>query len=220
MTRFWHYDFAQVSTGKYDIVLGVSRDGASFTLLDRTAWLRPTLAGSKGSRRLWLSPPGPVRLGDEELYVVTRANTAEYAGDVSIDPQSPTGQWESEIVVGRLRKSGLVSLDAPYTSMGEASILRTKPLVFRGKRLLVNLDPGGGGSLTVVVRERSSTGPVLLTSVPLVHNGVDVPVLFGAASPLMGGNATAEAIAPLAGAPVQLTMVLRDVRLYGFRFAA
>ena len=50
---------------------------------------------------------------------MTRANTAEYAGDVSIDPQSPTGQWESEIVVGRLRKSGGVSLDAPDTRSEE-----------------------------------------------------------------------------------------------------
>ena len=103
--------------------------------------------------------------------------------------------------------------------MSEASVLRTKPFVFSGRQLLVNLDPGGGGSLTVVVREHDADGPILLTSLPLVYNGVDLPVLFGASSPLFGGNATADAVAPFAGVPIQLTMILQDCQLYGFRFA-
>ena len=219
--RFWHYDFLSVPTGKYDILLAASRDGANnLTLLGgRTSWLRPTLEGTKGSRRLWLAPPGPVLYGNEELYFVSRTNTAEDSGWRTIDTQSPHGQWESEIAVGRLRRDGLVSLDAPYTRRTDASVLQTKPFVFSGRQLLVNVDPGGGGSLTIEVREHDATGPVLLTSVPLVYNGVDIPVLFGAASPLMGGNATASAITVFAGVPIQLTMVLRDCRLYGFRFA-
>ena len=218
--RFWHYDFLYTETGKYDIALGVSRDGDNFTLLnERTSWLRPTLSGSKGSRRLWLAPPGPVPVGDEQLYFVTRTNTGEYSR-APIDAQSPGGQWLSEIAVGRLRRDGLVSLDAGYTSMSEASVLRTKPFVFTGRRLLVNMDPGGGGSLTIVVREHDAAGLVLLTSVPLVYNGIDLPVLFGGdgRSPLRGGDATAEAIAKFAGVPIQLTVVLRDCRFYGFRF--
>ena len=54
-----------------------SRDGTNFAFVDRAPWLRPGLAGSSSSQQLWLAQPGPVRIGDEELYFVSRANTKE-----------------------------------------------------------------------------------------------------------------------------------------------
>ena len=92
--RFWHWGSAV--TGTYDVALASSRDGRNFTFVERTAWLSPGLDGSRGSRRLWFAPPGPIRVGDEELYFVSRANTDEYSGP-SIDPKSPHGEWEAEV---------------------------------------------------------------------------------------------------------------------------
>ena len=45
--------------------------------IDRTPWIRPTMGGTAGSRRMWLANIGPIAVGDEELFFVTRENTAE-----------------------------------------------------------------------------------------------------------------------------------------------
>jgi hypothetical protein len=213
--RFWHWGTA--ITGTYDIALASSRDGRNYTFVDRSPWLSPGLDGSRGSRRLWFAPPGPIRVGDEELYFVSRANTDEYSGP-SIDPKSPHGEWEAEIGVGRLRLNGLVSLDSPYTDPAGAAVLTTKPIIFQGAKLFINLDAGGGGSLVVQVFTPGDTKP-LLTSNFLVHNGVDLEVAFASGEAWGGGRpVNTTAIAQLAGKPVVLALRMQDCKLYGLRF--
>ena len=137
------------SPGSKDLALAVSRDGANFSFVgERRSWIRPTREGTVGSRSLWLAPPGAVRVGDDDLFFVTRSNNAEGVS-FSLDPASST--WQSEIAMGRLRRNGLVSLSAPYSRESEAAVLTTRPLVFAGRRLLLNLDASGGGSLVVQV---------------------------------------------------------------------
>lgn len=124
-----------------------------------------------------------------------------YTDGVSIDPASPNGEWRSEIGVGRLRVNGLVSLDAPYTSVADAATLTTKPFIFSGSKLLLNLDAGGGGSLFIEVHLGSASSPPVLTSSFLTHNGVDLVAPFRpSANASVVANATA--IASLAGRPV------------------
>ena len=209
--------------GTYDIALAVSRDGESFEFLaGRKPWLRPGMEGSVGSRRMSLASPGPVRVGDEELYFVAKTNVAELSRNIhngpTLDPLA--SQWQSEIGVGRLRLNGLVSLDAPYLS---AATLITKPFIFTGRRLLVNANAGGGGSLTLELY-RASAGDnnssdhrstPLLTSVPLTHNGVKLEVQWDR-TPRTRGNASA--CGEFAGIPVRMTMRLRDCSIYSFQF--
>jgi hypothetical protein len=216
-TRFWHWGSA--ITGTYDVALASSRHGRNFNFVEREAWLSPGRDGSRGSRRLWFAPPGPIRVGDEELYFVTRSNTDEYSGP-SIDPKSPHGEWDAEIGVGRLRLNGLVSLDAPYTDPAGAAVLTTKPIIYQGATLLLNLDAGGGGSLFVQVftSEADTTEP-LLTSNFLVHNGVDLEVVFVNGAVWGGGrHINTTAIAQLAGTPVVLVLRMQDCKLYGLQF--
>ena len=226
--RFWHWGRPgpdQPVTGTKDLVLAASRDGENFSFVEHAPWLSPGLDGSVGSRQLWLAPPGPVRVGNEELYFVTRSNVDEYSG-LSIDPKSPHGEWEAEIAMGKLRVDGLVSLDAAYTSAEDAAVLMTKPFVFAGRRLLLNLDASGGGSLFIELyvggteATASGSAPPLLTSKYLVHNGADLEVEFlngGGAGP---GAVNTTAIASLAGTPIVLVMRMQDCRLYGLRFAS
>jgi hypothetical protein len=69
--RYWHWQPAT-----YDIPLAVSRDGFNFSYIgERQPFARPTRDGSVGVSRLWLAPP--VRLGDEELYYLSRGNMNE-----------------------------------------------------------------------------------------------------------------------------------------------
>ena len=117
--------------------------------------------------------------------------------------------------VGRLRLNGLMSLDAPYLS---DAVLTTKDFVFAGRRLLLNVNAAGGGSLVVEVHRADGPpgAPALLTSVPLTRNGVELEALWEA-TPTSVGNATA--VGRLAGQPVRLVMRMRDCELYSFRFA-
>ena len=83
----------------------------------------------------------------------------------------------------------------------DAATLTTKPFVFSGARLLLNLDAGGGGSLFIEAHLGSASGPPVLTSSFLTHNGVDLEVAFRP-SANASETANATAIASLAGQPV------------------
>ena len=156
-----------------------------------------------------------MQIGDEHLFFVTRSNSAEGVS-YALDPQ--TSSWLSEIAISKLRHNGLVSLDAPYSSASDAALLQTRPLVFSGTRLLLNLDSSGGGSLSVEVRHAESSGewPALLSSMPISANGVELEVFWNG-TPTSGGNATA--VAAFEGVPIVLTMHMMDCELYSFRFA-
>ena len=90
--------------------------------------------------------------------------------------------------------------------------------IFAGRRLLLNVNAAGGGSLVVKVHRAGAApgAPALLTSVPLTRNGVDVEALWGG-TPTRAGNATA--VGHLSGQPVRLVIRMRDCELYSFRFA-
>jgi hexosaminidase len=83
--------------------------------------------------------------------------------------------------------------------------------------MLVNLEASGGGSLTVQLHDAASTNNEhpLLTSTPLVLNGIDLVVYWGATQSHVG-NATA--VAPFSGLPVRLVMTMQDCNIYGFQF--
>ena len=200
------------------MALASSRDGAHFEYAGgRRSWVTAGREGGVGSRRMWLAGP-PVRVGDEDVYFVTRTNTAE-GPSVSIDALS-TSQgrgWESEVAVGRLRAQGLVSLDAPYVAQSEAAVLVTVPLVFTGSRLYLNLDSSGPGSLVVEARlaSQSQASAPALTSVPLSANGVELLVLWGGDASSAGN---ASAIESLRGEAVVLTLRMQACSLYALRF--
>ena len=146
---------------------------------------------------------------------MTRTNTAE-GTSTAIDPMSSA--WRSEVVVGRLRTNGLVSLDAPYCRETEASVLVTKPIRFDGRNLFLNIDSAGPGSVQLELRRSSDPqhSMALLTSVPLSANGVAVLVYWNG-SATSAGNASA--IAAFAGESMRLTIRMQAASLYSLRFA-
>ena len=221
--RFWHWGPAQAhepggshnGPGTYDLALAFSRDGVTFEFLgDRRAWVGPGREGSVGSRRMWLAAPGAVQAGDDDLFFVTRTNAAE-GTSLALDPLAI--KWDSDIAIGRLRRHGLVSLDAPYSRWVEAATVTTKPLIFQGRRLVLNLNSAGGGALTVQLRLAGDgqARPPRLQSVPLVTNSVRATVLWNgdATTP---GNATA--VAAFSGVPVVLTIRMQACQLYTLQF--
>lgn len=108
--RYWHWGPGQAHQpggsreipGTKDIALAVSRDGSDFELVGgRLPIARPTRDGTAGSRTVWLMPPGPIRVGDEELYFLGRSNVAEGVGEI-VDPQSTDGYgWRPPALAAR-----------------------------------------------------------------------------------------------------------------------
>jgi hypothetical protein len=216
--RFWHFGGNYPGPGTYDVALATSRDGADFQFLGgRAAWLRPNDDGHAGSRNVWLAAPGPIAVGEEELYIVTRGNFAE--GTAFPISAGASHGWECVITLGRMRRHGLVSLDAPFSVAAEAATLVTRPLTFRGERLLLNLEAAGGGSAYLEVYAAGATTSneslALMKAMPLVASGVALEVSWK--DPLRHiWNATA--IAELAGLPIVLKVTMQDCKLYSLRF--
>ena len=217
VVRFWHWGLGGVhevggghsAPGTKDIAMTFSRDGKKFQYLgDREPFLRPTMDGTVGSRDVWLAPPGSVRVGDEELYFVTRSNVAE---GVARAIDSSSHAWKSEIAIGKLRVDGMVSMDAPYSRAQDAAVLRTKPLVFHGRRLELNVDASGGGSVFVQVLD-ARTDRLLLTSVPLSASGVHEEVSWIGSSPHQPDSVSA--LAQWAGVPIRMVLHLQECKLY------
>lgn len=149
-----------------------------------------------------------MRVDDEELYFLTGSNLAEGVTP-PVDPQTTDG-WRGEIRVARLRRHGLVSLDAPPLGGGNAT-LTTKTLRFRGARLFLNVACGAAGSLEVRVLDAGGAAVATSTSMAGTDSvRVEVAWLKASAS-----------IASLAGKPVQLVISMQQgVQLYSLRFEA
>jgi hypothetical protein len=158
-----------------------------------------------------------VRIGGEEVYFVSGQNTKEYCNCPNdVDPKSPSQQSEGTIAVGRLRLDGLFSLDAPYSSAADAAVLETKPFIYSGSQLILNLDANSGSVVVSVFVSGGDDELPVLVSAPLVHSDVDQAVRF-----LNRPNSTSlnvTGIAALSGTPIWLRLRMQSCQLYSFRF--
>jgi len=199
MTRKWW-------TGKHiqlpstmDVQLVTSRDGIHWhRTLGRRPFIRLGPTGTFWSGTIW--PDGnAIRVGDELWFF--------FAG-LSV------GHKEQSLVrsVGArgravLRLDGFVSARAAYTG-GE---LITKPVVFAGSSLQLNVDTSAGGTVKVEMLDASGKpidGFTEADSDEINGNHIRVFVTWRG-RPDVGA---------LAGKPVRLRFVMRDTDLYAFRF--
>jgi len=188
--------------GTLDVQLVTSRDGVHFHRAPgRRPFIRLGPRGSWWSKMIW--PSNSVVRVDDELWIY-------FSG------QDVAHNIEQELLVGNgahgraiLRLDGFISADAGYTG-GE---LTTKPIVFKGKALCLNVDTGAGGAARVEVQDAQ---------------GKPIPGFALADADLINGNhirvrATwngSSDISRLAGTPVRLRFVMRSTKLYSFQFLA
>ena len=164
---------------------------------ERRPFIRLGPKGSFWSSTLW--PSNVLVVGDEvRIY---------FAGlDVSHKEQSLL-KSDGARTRATLRLDGFLSADAGYTG-GE---LTTRPLVFDGDRLQLNLATGAGGVLRLEI---------------LDGNGKPVPGYTREEADEINGNyirvlaswRRSSELGPLAGKPVKLRFVMRDTKLYSFQF--
>lgn len=209
---FWHWRerkspagpgvFPQLPPSSFEVKLALSRDGKTFTLAGQK---RPFMAtgpdGRFDSRQVW-AMPHPIRMGDE-LWIYYVGTNRDH--DSIIDPAAH-GKRLSGIGRAILRLDGFVSVDADYGG-GEFT---TPPIRFSGRRLELNVETSGGGSVVVEMLDEQGEPIAGYSNAAAIVNGnsVRMPVHWK----------TGDDVSVLAGRPVRLCFSMRDCKLYAFQF--
>jgi hypothetical protein len=199
--------FPEPPVGKYgndgllDIQLAVSRDGVKYHRVSRAPYIPLGLTGEPDSLSNYMAV-GMVRTSDYLL---------QYYGAYAVTHGLP--EAHQKIPIGclaavRQRLDGFVSADAAWGG-GE---LVTPPLVFQGKRLLLNLNTSAMGSCQVGL---------------IGASGKEIPGFAVDACDMLRGNAVEKVVmwkgnsdlAAQSGKPVQLRFVMRATKLFAFQFA-
>ena len=108
---------------------------------------------------------------------------------------------------GVLRTDGFVSINAPY----KGGQLTTRPLIFRGKRLVINYATSAAGGLRTEILDpegKPLAGYDLANSRELFGDAIEQVVSWDRGSDLSA----------LAGRPVRLRFIMKDADLYSFQF--
>jgi hypothetical protein len=189
-------------TAVTDALFMTSRDGVTFKRWPE-AFIRP------GPRQIrsWV-------YGDNFIFwgMVPTTSVIEDAPD-EISLYATEGYWEGAFTSVRrygMRVDGFVSAAAPLSG-GEAI---TRPIVFAGGNLALNLETSGAGSVRVEIQDASGK--------PLEgYSLADCPDILGdSLRHIVRWKGRGGDVRPLAGKPVRLRFVLRDADLYSFQFTA
>lgn len=127
--------------------------------------------------------------------------------EMSLYANQNYGQPTSHLRRYSLRLDGLAAVSAPYVE-GE---MRTKPLTFTGKELVLNFATSAAGGIRVEIQDASGkaiSGFALADSVETIGNEIERAVRWKSGSD----------VSSLAGKPVRLRFVMRDTRLFSLRF--
>lgn len=186
--------------GTLDIRFATSRDGKSWNRLDRHPFIRLGVAGGFASAYAYMASGCICR--PEEIcfyYGVSDHTHGNY------DPARD--KFLGTITRARMRLDGFVSVDTEYTG-GEFT---TPVLLFSGNQLTLNTDTSAGGHVRVELQNESAQ-PLAGFSAdecdPINGNFIQKVVSWHGNPPLQAW----------AGKPVRLRFVMRDAKLYSFKF--
>ena len=173
--------------GSTDILFMASRAGStSYERLFTEAFIRPGLDPARWGNRSNYAALNVVPIGEAEMSIYHQTSGHRYV----------------------LRTDGFISVQAGATP-GE---LLTKPLRFRGNRLVLNYSTSAAGSVQVEIQNAAGNplaGFRLVDCQPLVGDQISGTVNWQGA-PDLGA---------LAGQPIRLRLAMTECDLYSFRFA-
>ena len=182
-----------------DVQFLISRNGVSWRRAgERGPFLRRGPDGSPSGSMVFANPwLVPVK---DELWLYYTAMGRPHS-------ETPRGPEESGIYRASMRRDGFVSIDAGYGGGG----FRTPVIRFEGNCLQLNVDGSAGGWLKVEVQDADGStvaGLGLNDADAVTGNSVRRTVSWKGRTDL----------AAVAGRPVRLRFVMRDIKLYAFRF--
>ncbi|HPD32305.1 MAG TPA: hypothetical protein PLL20_20105 [Phycisphaerae bacterium] len=186
--------------GLSDAVFMAGRDGLHFDRLFMEAFIRPGLdpenwGGAHGnSTPAW----GILQTGPAEMSIYWTEHYENYPENTGRIPQ---------IRRGTMRLDGFVSVNAPY----EGGEFVTKPLVFEGSKLVLNMSTSAVGSVKVGIEDADGQ--------PIPGLGLnDAVEIWGDEIERIVNWKGGPDVSRLAGKPVRLRFVMKDADLYSIRF--
>lgn len=195
-----------VAPDTVDLHLFTSHDSRSWRRHgDEDAFLGLGLDGGFDSRQIY-SGVGYARVADEIWFYYSGFDVT-HAG--VLDGKQPFERRHGVISRATLRLDGFVSASAGPAG-GE---IVTRPLLFSGNRLDLNVDCGGSGHIDVELQSADGkplAGFTLDDADRIYHNNVRKTVTWRGRSDLER----------LAGQPVRLRLAMRNCKLYAFQFPA
>jgi hypothetical protein len=170
-----------------DILFMSSRAGStSYDRLFTEAFIRPGLDPARWGNRANYLALNIVPTGEAEMSMYHFLSGVRYV----------------------LRTDGFVSVHAGH----ETGEMRTRPLVFTGETLVLNVSTSAAGSLRVEVQDPAGNpypGFALADCTPVVGDAIEMPVAWKG-DPDLGA---------LAGKPVRLRFEMNECDVYSLRFA-
>lgn len=221
--QYYHYDSHQpefrkeqpLNAGVVDVCFAASRDGVQWQRFDYQPWVHLGMKGAFDSKRIYMVYGLLPGKNENELYMYYLGSSSTHGWNrndqnnrlLTAAGVAPTGPDVISRLV--LRRDGFVSVRAPYTG-GEFT---TPALRFTGKQLLLNVDTSSSGELRVEIQDQAgkAISGYALNDCGLIHtaNEINRPVKWNGKTD----------ISELAGKPIRLHFVMRDVDLYAFQFA-
>ena len=175
-----------------DAVFMSSRGGTRYDRTFMEGFIRPGTDAGNWASRAGLSALGIVPTGETEISIYKQAHYA---------------QPSAHLVRYTLRTDGFVSVNAPYAG----GMLLTKPLIFKGKELIVNFSTSAAGSLRVQIENEMGE--------PVPSRGLEECEEIGGDSiERIVRWKTGSDVSALAGKPVRLRFSMKDADLYSVRF--
>ncbi len=192
----------QRGSGVNEVQLAVSRDGLEWKRYPRPAYAPIGSDGSNSIHQLFLVQ-GMFRRGNEIWQYVGGHGGGGIGYHSAWAKGAPSPMWR---LVQRL--DGFVAAEADYTG----ATMVTRPLVFEGNRLLLNIDTGAVGYARVGILDQNGApipGYSVEESVYINGDFLESPVEW------LGKGTDVSA---LAGKPVQLVFRMRGAKLYAMQF--
>ena len=186
--------------GPLDIQFATSRDGKSWNRLDRHPFIRLGAAGGFASAYAYMASGCICRA--EEIWFYYGVSDHTHG---NYDPARD--KFLGTITRARMRLDGFVSVDADYSG-GEFT---TPALLFSGNQLTLNADTSAGGHVRVELQNESAqplAGFSEKECDPINGNLIQKVVSWHGKPPLQTSS----------GKPVHLRFVMRDAKLYSFKF--
>ena len=200
--------------GFHLIQLAVSRDLIKWTRLgDRQPFIGPSKRDSGAYDLTQLIGPSRALVRGDELWFYYTGIKYRAAGLIYVGT-FPNGEWinrpgadldRGAICLAVLRRDGFFSMDAE----GNEGVLLTKPLIWRGTTLWVNVNTQEGEVRVEVLDEEGNLlrdGLSRNRSMPVVRDGVRLPVVWQ----------DEHNLADLHHQTVRLRFLVRDAELYSF----
>lgn len=207
--------------GTLDVQVVVSRDNRTWIRSTREAFIPRGQPGSYDSTRVYAGP-GFVPIGKERYALYCRCENKPHGGVHARTSMKTTPENAPKLGRALFKRDRIVGIEAG----SEWGTFTTRPLLFDGRRLVVNAEPTGASAQLKIEmigvdtmqaqdavhgRHREDAvcpGYTFEKCTPLTEDQLDAPVRWE-------GRA---GVGEWAGKPVRLSFRMRSVRIYAFQF--